>query len=136
MSDIRVTEVCAADCVLIVGLGHQVLGRGGWGALCPRGGTLGLGMGSSHLVSIQVSSGCSDLQTVCVAVSRPGARSGSVIPADQLPLGCAQSLSRVRLFVTPWTSAHQAPLSMGILQARILEWVAMLSSRGSSQSMD
>ena len=32
---------------------------------------------------------------------------------------------------TPWTVAHQAPLSMGILQARILEWVAMLSSRGS-----
>ena len=27
----------------------------------------------------------------------------------------------------------QAPLSMGILQARILEWVAMLFSRGSSQ---
>ena len=26
--------------------------------------------------------------------------------------------------------AHQAPLSMGILQARILEWVAMPSSRG------
>ena len=26
-------------------------------------------------------------------------------------------------FVTPWTGAHQAPLSMGILQARILEWV-------------
>ena len=25
---------------------------------------------------------------------------------------CAQSLSRVRLFVTPWTVAHQAPLSM------------------------
>ena len=25
-----------------------------------------------------------------------------------------------RLFVTPWTVAHQAPLSMGILQARIL----------------
>ena len=29
--------------------------------------------------------------------------------------------------------AHQAPLSMGILQARILEWVSMPSSRGSSQ---
>ena len=29
--------------------------------------------------------------------------------------------------------ACQAPLSMGILQARILEWVAMPSSRGSSQ---
>ena len=25
----------------------------------------------------------------------------------------------------PWTIAHQAPLSMGILQARILEWGAM-----------
>ena len=40
--------------------------------------------------------------------------------------------SRVRPFVTPWTVAHQAPLSLGILQARILEWVAMPSSRGSS----
>ena len=29
--------------------------------------------------------------------------------------------------------AHQAPLSMGILQVRILEWVAMPSSRGSSR---
>ena len=27
-------------------------------------------------------------------------------------------------FVTPWTVARQAPLSMGVLQARILEWVA------------
>ena len=31
------------------------------------------------------------------------------------------------LFETPWTAACQAPLSMGILQARILEWVAMPS---------
>ena len=38
-------------------------------------------------------------------------------------------LSHVRLFVTPWTLALQAPLFMGILQARILEWVAMPSSR-------
>ena len=37
---------------------------------------------------------------------------------------CAVSLSRVRLFVTPWTGAHQAPPSTGILQTRILEWVA------------
>ena len=42
-------------------------------------------------------------------------------------------LNRVRLFATPWTAAHQASLSMGILQARILEWVAMPSCRGSSQ---
>ena len=38
---------------------------------------------------------------------------------------CAQSLSHVQIFATPWTIACQAPLSMGILQARILEWVAM-----------
>ena len=44
--------------------------------------------------------------------------------------------SLVQLFVTPWTVTHQAPLSMGILQARILEWVAMPSSRGSSQPRD
>ena len=31
--------------------------------------------------------------------------------------------------VTQRTVAHQAPLSMGILQARILQWVAMLSCR-------
>ena len=31
-----------------------------------------------------------------------------------------------------WTVAHQASLSMGILQARILEWVAVAFSRGSS----
>ena len=40
--------------------------------------------------------------------------------------------SHVWLFVTLWTFAHQAPLSMGILQARILGWVAMPSFRGSS----
>ena len=33
----------------------------------------------------------------------------------------------------PQTVAHQATLSMGILQAGILEWVAVYSSRGSSQ---
>ena len=38
---------------------------------------------------------------------------------------CAKALSRVQLFVTLWTVAHQPPLSMGILQARVLEWIAM-----------
>ena len=37
---------------------------------------------------------------------------------------------------TPWTVTHQAPLSMGFLQARILEWVAIPFSRGSSQPRD
>ena len=32
----------------------------------------------------------------------------------------------------PWTTAHQAPLFMWILQARILEWIAISFSRGSS----
>ena len=41
-------------------------------------------------------------------------------------------LSRVRLFATPWTVAYQTPLSAGILQTRIPEWVAMPSSRRSS----
>ena len=42
-----------------------------------------------------------------------------------------KSLSHVWLFVTPWTiQVH------GILQARILEWVAFPFSRGSSQPRD
>ena len=45
-------------------------------------------------------------------------------------------LSHVWLFATPWTVAQQAPLSMGILQARILEWVAIPFSRGSFQPRD
>ena len=43
-----------------------------------------------------------------------------------------QSLSCVQLFVTPWTSAHQASLSITNSQARLLEWDATDSSRGSS----
>ena len=43
------------------------------------------------------------------------------------------NFSRVWLFVNLWTVAHQAPLPLGILQARILKWVAVPSSRGSSQ---
>ena len=48
----------------------------------------------------------------------------------------AQSLCHVQLSVTLWAIAHQAPLSMGFLQPRILEWVAMPSSRESSQPTD
>ena len=45
-------------------------------------------------------------------------------------------LSPVQLFVTPQTVAHQAPLSMGFLQARILEWIVISFSKGSSQHRD
>ena len=48
----------------------------------------------------------------------------------------AYLLSRVQLFATLCIVAHQAPLSMWFLQARILEWVAVPSSRGSSQPRD
>ena len=37
------------------------------------------------------------------------------------------SLSHVQFFVTQWTVAHQAPPSTGILQTRILKWVAISS---------
>ena len=45
-------------------------------------------------------------------------------------------LSHVQLFVTPWTVAHRAPLSTEILQARILEWIAIPFSRESSRPRD
>ena len=38
--------------------------------------------------------------------------------------------------MTSWAISCQVPLSMGILQARILEWVAMPCSRGSIQPRD
>ena len=49
---------------------------------------------------------------------------------------CLVAQSHVWLFVTTWTAARQAPLFMGIRQARILEWTAMPSSRGSSKPRD
>ena len=45
-------------------------------------------------------------------------------------------LSHVRLFATPWTVARQGASVHGIFQARILEWVAISSSRRSSQPRD
>ena len=42
----------------------------------------------------------------------------------------------IRLFVTPWTIAYQVPLVHGIFQARILNLVAISSSRGSSRPRD
>ena len=45
--------------------------------------------------------------------------------------GCvsAQSLSRVHLFVTPWTVAHQAPLSMGLSQQEYWSGLSFPPSR-------
>ena len=38
--------------------------------------------------------------------------------------------------VIPWTVVYQASLTMGIFQARVLEWVAISFSRGSSWPRD
>ena len=56
----------------------------------------------------------------------------------EFPMCCVLSRSsRVRHFATLWTVAHQAGSSVhGIFQARILEWIAMPSSSGSSQPRD
>ena len=47
-----------------------------------------------------------------------------------------KSLSRVRLFATPWTVAHQASPSMGFSRQEQLEWATISFSRGSSQPRD
>ena len=47
-----------------------------------------------------------------------------------------KSLQSVQLFVILWTEAFQVSLSMGIIQARILELVAMPFSRESSRPRD
>ena len=46
-----------------------------------------------------------------------------------------KSLSHVRLFAIPWTVVYQASLH-GIFQARVLEWVAISFSKGSSWLRD
>ena len=48
----------------------------------------------------------------------------------------ASSLQSCLTLCDPRTAAHQAPLSMGILRAKVLEWVAVPFSRGSSQPRD
>ena len=55
---------------------------------------------------------------------------------SQWACACMLSFTSVQLFVTLWAIACQAPLPMGILQARILEWEAGPSSRRSSQPRD
>ena len=49
-----------------------------------------------------------------------------------MKLMCVCVLSCVRLFVTPWTVAHQASLSMELFQVRILEWDAICYFNGPS----
>ena len=58
-------------------------------------------------------------------------------PVLSLPSKCMVSwFSRVQPYETLRTVGCQAPLSMGSLQARILEWIALPSSKGSSRPRD
>ena len=62
--------------------------------------------------------------------SIPGQETG--IPCVCVCVCVCVCLSQVQLFVTPWTVACRAPLSVhGILQARIPDWFAISFSRGS-----
>ena len=47
-----------------------------------------------------------------------------------------KSLSRVRLFVTPWTEAHRAPLSLGFSRQEYWSGLAISFSRGTSRPRD
>ena len=49
---------------------------------------------------------------------------------------CSQSLSHVQLFVTAMNCSPPGSSVHGIFQASILEWIAISSSRGSSQPRD
>ena len=83
---------------------------------------------------------------VCIAYPfssrsfRPRNRTGSpTLQVDSLPTEHrkkVKSLSRVRLFVTPWTVVCQAPPSMGFFRQEYWEWVAISFSRGSSWLRD
>ena len=80
--------------------------------------------------------------TLCDPIdgSPPGSTAPGILQARTLEWGAisfsnawkwkmkVKSLSRVRLLVTPWTAAYQAPLSMGFFQARVLEWGAIIFS--------
>ena len=49
---------------------------------------------------------------------------------------CSKSIQLCQTLCDCMVTAHQAPLFMGILWARVQAWVAMPSSRGSSQPRD
>ena len=67
----------------------------------------------------------------------PSSLTCSGLPNKGLSACVLSCSSHVQLCATPWTLAPCPGSSVhGILQARILEWVAMLSSRGLAQSKD
>ena len=82
---------------------------------------------------------CKGASQVTLGVKNPPANAGDIKNVGSVP-GSGRSPGgghgNTLQCTTLWTIARQAPLTMGILQARILEWVTMPSSRGSSQPRD
>ena len=77
--------------------------------------------------------------TICSDFGAQNIKSDTVSPSIFHEHRCACFLScfsRVQLFATLGTAACQAPLPMGLLLARMPEWVAVPSSRGSSRPRD
>ena len=78
-----------------------------------------------------------------LVILRQGMKTVGPLTDDQLKKMwrvCAHSLSRVRLFATQWTVAHQAPLSMGLSWQE--HWSGLplpspgdLPTQGSNQSL-
>ena len=73
----------------------------------------------------------------------PERKSGGIFPSIfhvytwyRNPLWSEVKVAQLCLFVAPWTAAFPGPSVHGILQAKILEWVAVSSSRRSSQPRD
>ena len=90
---------------------------------------------SLHLTSLLVVKDCHCCYELRVLINMSAFNqfSKSVsFPSETLYITEPLNLSCVWFFVTPWAVACQASLFMGLLQARILEWVAMPSFRGSS----
>ena len=76
---------------------------------------------------------CATSFSLCgILVPWPGIEPRAAAVKLWCPDPVVKSLSHVRLFATPWTVDCLAPPSMGFFQARILEWVAISFSRGSS----
>ena len=90
-----------------------------------RFGTRGRKTGNSPSAAAKSLQSC---PTLCDPIdgSPPGSTVPGVLQAGTMGVGCRfllqcmkmkserESLSRVRLFTTPWTAAHQAPPSMGL----------------------
>ena len=85
------------------------------------------------LTPIYSSYGRYQLTSLLTAFKTSPHRESAWQTGSPLPMFVLSGFSRVRLFAALWTVARQAPLVHGILQARMLEWVSIPFSGGSSQ---